>query len=374
MAEKRRIKVGITGQSGFIGSHLFNYLGTKKEEIERIEFKDEYFNDERLNNFIRECDVIIHLAAVIRHPNPKLLYETNLELIRKIIKSTEEVGHYPHIIYSSSTQEGRDNAYGKSKYEGRVLFEEWAQRHNSIFNALIIPNVFGPFSKPFYNSIISTYCFQLTHYECPKVELDRAIKLIYITDLTEIIYKIINEKETKTHHLVCSGEKKFSEILNLLTGYKETYLKNGIIPELSNQFEISLFNTFRSYIDLDKFNIKLIRKCDQRGYLIENFKTFIGGETFFSLTLPGITRGNHFHMRKIERFCIIEGEGIIRLRKIGTKNIIEIPVKGAEPSVVDIPVWFTHNITNTGKDRLLTIFWTSKIFDPDDPDTYCEQV
>lgn len=369
-----KLKVGITGQPGFVGSHLFNFLGTKKDEIERISFEDEYFYDDRLNKFVLECDVIVHLAAVNRHHDPDVLFETNLNLVRKIIEASEKVNHYPHIIFSSSTQEERDNPYGKSKYEGRKLFEEWAQKHDAVFSGLVIPNVFGPFGKPFYNSVVATFCYQLTHNETPKIDTDGTIKLIYVTNLAEYIYSILGEKKLKTHFVPHIAEERVSGILKLLVYYKETYIQNNIIPELKNHFEVSLFNTLRSFIDYDKYNVKLLKRSDERGYLVENIKECTGGQSFFSVTLPGITRGNHFHTRKIERFCVLQGEGTIRLRKIGTKDVIEIPVTGDEPSTVDMPVWYTHNITNTGKDKMLTVFWTNEFFNPDNPDTFFEEV
>jgi UDP-2-acetamido-2,6-beta-L-arabino-hexul-4-ose reductase len=165
-----------------------------------------------------------------------------------------------------------------------------------------------------------------------------------------------------------------SEILRILEYYKETYFTCNIIPTLNNLFEISLFNTFRSFINTERYNVKLYKRSDQRGYLVENIKEYTGGQSFFSATLPGFTRGNHFHTRKIERFCVLRGEAVIRLRKVGTEKIIEIRVNGNEPSTVDIPVWYTHNITNTGEDELLTVFWSNEIFNPDDPDTFNEVV
>ena len=155
------IKVGITGQNGFIGSHLYNLLGTK-ELIDRIPFNRSYFeNSESLISFVKKCDVIVHIAAMNRHENQQFIYDTNVNLVKLLIGACEESESTPKIIFSSSLQEERDNLYGKSKRDGRELLENWARKANSKVSSLIIPNVFGPFGKPFYNSVVATFCHQV---------------------------------------------------------------------------------------------------------------------------------------------------------------------------------------------------------------------
>ncbi len=248
------IKIGITGQSGFIGTHLYNYLSLKKDEIIIIPFKDEYFqNKTQLNSFVKQCDTIVHLAALNRHNDQKLIYGTNIGLVKKLIESCEDTESKPHIIFSSSIQEGRDNLYGKSKQIGRESFEEWAKINNASFTGLIIPNVFGPFGKPYYNSVIATFCHQLTHGEEPRVDVDIDMKLLYVMDLVEIIYNKIKEEtqqeEIDTVSLPAQFEKNVSEILSILRIFKELYFEKGIFPDLSDAFNLTLFNTFVCYID-----------------------------------------------------------------------------------------------------------------------------
>jgi len=152
------MKIGITGQAGFVGTHLYNFLGLQ-ENVERIPFKDEYFEDiEQLLEFVKSCDVIVHLAAMNRHGNPQVIYDTNMDLVKKLTVACDLTGVKPHILFSSSTQEEKDNLYGKSKLDGRKLLEEWAERNKAKFTGLIIPNVFGPFGTPYYNSFIATFC------------------------------------------------------------------------------------------------------------------------------------------------------------------------------------------------------------------------
>lgn len=373
------LKVGITGQAGFIGTHLFNYLGLKKEEITLIPFADKFFEDEeKLKEFASACDAIVHLAAMNRHSDPQVLYETNIRLVRLLIEAMDITGSRPHVIFSSSTQEKMDNPYGRSKNEGRKLFEQWALRTNSRFTGLVIPNVFGPFGNPFYNSVVATFCYQLTHDEKPEIIKDADLRLIYINELTELFYRQLtgsSESNIVKLDVPYTSECKVSEILNLLETYHNVYFEGHCLPELRSIFEFNLFNTYRSYINHSSYYpVDLKKNTDNRGVFIEAVKTLLPGQFSFSTTVPGITRGNHYHIRKIERFIVIKGKATIRLRKTGTDEIIQFELDGERPSFVDIPVWYTHNITNTGTEELLTLFWINEFFDPENPDTYFESV
>ncbi|MRS04262.1 SDR family oxidoreductase [bacterium] len=371
------IKIGITGQAGFIGTHLFNYLSLKKTEVNLIPFQD-YFLEEkdRLEAFVGQCDVIVHLAALNRHNDPQVIYDTNIDLVRQLIAAMESTGSRSHVLFSSSTQEERDNVFGRSKGEGRKLLAEWARRTGGTFTGMVIPNVFGPFGKPFYNSVVATFSYQLTHDELPRIEVDAKLKLIYIDDLVRIIYFLIENRIADNEFMITpSDEAQVTEILTLLQRFKAQYLEKGIIPDLTDPFERNLFNTFVCYIDHENyFPFRLKLNSDERGSFVETVKLNSGGQVSFSTTKPGVTRGNHFHTRKAERFAVIKGRAQIQLRRIGTDRVISFDLDGSEPSYVDMPVWFTHNITNTGSEDLYTIFWINESYDPGDPDTFFEQV
>ncbi len=252
----------------------------------------------------------------------------------------------------------------------------WAEKNKSFFTGLIIPNVFGPFGKPYYNSVIATFSHQLTHNEEPRIEVDAQLKLIYIDDLVRIIYNSISgklsEKEFKVLH---NNEIKVSEILTLLKNFKSLYFDEGIFPDLAHPFERNLFNTFVSYIEIDRFfPVKLKQSTDERGSFVETIKLNSGGQVSFSITKPAVTRGNHFHTRKAERFAVIKGKALIQLRRIGTRKVLNFELDGKVPAYVDMPVWYTHNITNIGNDELYTVFWINEFFNPEDPDTFFETV
>ena len=382
------IKIGITGQAGFVGTHLFNTLGLYPEHYKRIPFKDEYFQDTNtLENFVKQCDVIVHLAALNRHNDPQVIYDTNLGLVKQLIAACQATQSTPHILFSSSTQEERDNLYGKSKKEGRQLFEQWAVRNNAAFTGLIIPNVFGPFGNPYYNSVVATFCHQLTHNETPKIDVDGEMKLIYVGELIEVILDKIEAVKTLFSSVpssVChcdiltvpyTSTIKVSQLLTILTQFKNDYFQNGMIPNLTCPFERNLFNTLLCYIEhINFFPFLLKLNTDDRGSFVETVKLNSGGQVSFSTTKPGITRGNHYHTRKAERFAVIKGKARIDIRKIGTNQILSFTLDGSQPSFVDMPIWYTHNITNIGDEELYTIFWISEHFNPADPDTYFEQV
>ncbi|WP_313003690.1 polysaccharide biosynthesis C-terminal domain-containing protein [Chryseobacterium gleum] len=366
-------RIGITGQNGFVGSHLYNTLGLKPEEFERIEFKKEFFNNpEKLDHFVEQCDVIVHLAAMNRHPDPEVIFENNINLVKELIASLERTRSKAHVLFSSSSQEEKDNLYGKSKKEGRVLFSEWAKKSGGIFTGLVIPNVFGPFGKPNYNSFIATFCHKLTHGETPGIDIDGEVRLIYVGELVQEIIDYIYKGQTdELYEVSHTSVNKVSEVLKKLNHYKQLYFENGEIPELKTKFDLNLFNTFRCYFDVkNHYPVKFTQHVDPRGAFVEVIRLGIGGQCSFSTTVPGITRGNHFHTRKIERFAVIKGQALIQLRKIDTEEVLDFYLDGNEPAYVDMPIWYTHNIKNIGNEELYTIFWINEPFNPEDADTY----
>ncbi|WP_286777295.1 NAD-dependent epimerase/dehydratase family protein [Sphingobacterium sp. UBA2074] len=370
-------RIGITGQNGFVGNHLYNTLGLFPEEFIRVDFKKEFFDDEKaLDQFVSGCDVIVHLAAMNRHDSEQVIYDTNIGLARNLVSSLERTGSKAHILISSSTQEERDNLYGKSKREGREAIVNWANKSGGKVTGIIIPNVFGAFGKPFYNSFIATFCYQLAHGETPMIASDGEVKLIYVQELVDAIIKEIRSEVGNAElWLEPTATKKVSEVLALLNDYKERYFDSGEIPIINSVFEHNLFNTFRSYIDLKShFPVKFVQHTDPRGAFVEVIRLGIGGQCSFSTTVPSITRGNHYHTRKIERFAVIKGTALIQLRKIGTNQILNFYLDGNEPAYVDMPIWYTHNIKNIGDEELYTIFWINEPFNAEDADTYFESV
>ena len=223
---------------------------------------------------------------------------------------------------------------------------------------------------------MATFSHQLTHGEKPKIDFDGELKLIYVGELvSEIIKKVKEKKNESLYHVPHTSIAKVSEILNLLKKYKIEYQNKGEIPATTNIFELNLFNTFRSYIDISThFPVKFTQHTDMRGSFVEIIRLGVGGQVSFSTTVPGITRGNHFHTRKIERFAVIKGKALIQLRRIGTEEVLDFYLDGDEPAYVDMPIWYTHNIKNIGNEVLYTNFWINEPYNEEDADTYFEEV
>ena len=376
------MKIGITGQAGFVGNHLYTTL-TLDDSIELVPFERSYFdNQEALEGFVNQCDTIVHLAAMNRHEDMNVIYNTNLSLVDSLIKACKAKSATPHIIFSSSSQEDRDNLYGKSKKEGKEKFVNWAAETGAKFTSLTIPNVFGPFGKPNYNSVVATFAHKVARGEEPTIIQDGEVGLIYVNELVAIFIEAIKNQVAAESigensfevRIQPTSKNKVSRILELLNRFKKDYMENGIFPSMEVPFEKALFNTFRCYVPQEHYPVKFTKHTDPRGSFVEIARTQTSGQFSFSTTVPGITRGNHFHTRKAERFAVISGKALIQLRKIGTDEVINYELDGAEPAYVDMPIWYTHNIKNVGDEELITLFWINEPYNPEDADTYFEDV
>ena len=370
------MKIGVTGQHGFIGYHLTQTIKFNHTDYTVVPFQKSYFEDEdSLVKFVSSCDTIVHLAGVNRAQTDQEVYDGNLRLSTTLKKALVSAHFQGHLVFASSSQEKGDSVYGKAKKASRLLLEETMNTLGGSFTALIIPNIFGPFCKPNYNSFVATFCSKIIKGESPEIINDAAVSLLYVGNLVSQILKEIKGPKDTIHEMQSDIQVKVTEVLRLLNFFKTSYLDNNTIPSLNSTFELELFNTFRSYIDIAQQNpVPIVQHTDERGFFSELIRTDIGGQFSYSTTLPGITRGNHFHTRKIERFMVLEGQAKISLRRIGTDRVYDFFVDGDKPSYVDMPIWYTHNITNIGQAPLITAFWINEPYDQNDPDTYFENV
>ncbi len=368
-------KIGITGLAGFVGTHLRDRLSREKD-IEVLPFEDSFYdNPAAFIDFCKQADVVVHLAGVNRH-EPQVVYQKNIELMEKLLAFVDTAGTKPYILFSSSTQIERDNEYGRGKKQAMELLEAWSKKNNAPAVSMVVPNVFGDGGRPFYNSVVATFCHQLTHGQTPTIQQDGAMKLIYINDLVEDIYRLIQSPPQgyAVELLQPRAEAKVSEILAWLNQCKDAYYSSGMVPAIKSDFYRDLYNTFLTYMDAADWERNLKLNTDDRGTFVEVFKLEAGGQVSFSTTKPGITRGNHYHIRKNEKFCVVSGKASIKLRRIGTDKVIEYIVSGDKPSWVEMPIYYTHNITNVGQSELVTLFWINEHFNPNDPDTFFEKV
>jgi len=358
-----------------MGSHLRDRL-SREQDIEVPPFEDAYFTQpEKLREVLAGSAAVVHLAAMNRGDENEI-YKTNIELVNKLITSLDGLNARPHVMFSSSTQAYLDNPYGRSKKEGARILEEWSKMSNGPVTVMAIPNVFGDRGKPFYNSVVATFCHLLTHGGKPEVQVDKEVGLIYINELSEIFLEKIKNPPKGFENVAVkpTATTKVTDILALLNHFKECYYGKRIVPTLANNFEKNLYNTYLSYAESADYEQPLTLRTDERGSLFEVVKEEKGSQIFFSTTKPGIVRGNHYHTRKMEKFCVVKGDAIIRIRRIGTDTVIEYKVSGEKPVVVEMPIFYTHNIENVGSDELCTLFWTNELYDPSDGDTFFEKV
>lgn len=368
------MRIVISGHNGFIGGHLVRNISLHYSDTEIITLEKEDFKSKNFNGKIQKNDLIFHLAGVNRADSDQEVYNGNKKLNTALLVHLNEIKFSGKFFFSSSLQEDSSSFYGKAKKEARIKYERLSKELGFKFYFLKIPNVYGPFCKPNYNSFIATFSYKLIKNETPNIIHDNKVVLIYINDLIDSILQLLDDHIPKIGSNFLQ-EFKVSEVLKKLMSFKQQYLEKDEFPELKTSFDLSLFNTFRSHIDLkDYYPKKHILHSDRRGFFSELSRSGSMGQSSFSKTKPQITRGNHFHTRKIERFSVIKGKARIQLRKYLTNEIISFELDGENPSFVDMPVWYIHNITNIGEDELLTFFWINEPYDENDPDTYMENV
>ena len=351
------MKIAITGEKGFLGYHLTQYYKWIKE-YEVIELGRDYLDNIKL---LKNCDLLIHCAGINRG-KPSEVYEGNISLTQDLINSLYNNNISINIKFTSSTQEYEDNEYGKSKLESKNILFNYCKEVGSKFESYSLPNLFGPFGKPKYNSFINTFCYNLIN-NIHITYNQNQVKLCYVYDAIKFI-----DNQTDTYNIISTT---VSEVYHKLKDFYNDY-SQGIIPNLTNKFDKNLFNTYRSFCSsLFQFQ----NHSDDRGNLVELVKGK-GSETqvFFSTTKPGITRGNHFHFEKVERFCILTGKAKVSIRKINSNKTIDYVISGDDNKVIDMPILHTHNITNIGNENLVCVFWVNEIFDPENMDTYFEKV
>jgi UDP-2-acetamido-2,6-beta-L-arabino-hexul-4-ose reductase len=365
------LKIGITGANGFLGWHLRSFLHTRKDFEVLLADRSTFDDPVKLRLFVSNVDAVAHIAGINRGSDSEI-FEGNVTPVRKLVAAMEVVGARPHVLFANSIQHARNTAYALSKRAAAGILAEWSLRNKAPYANLILPHLFGEGGRPFYNSAVTTFCYQIAKGMKPEVLINADIELIHAQRVAEKIIAVI-EKEESGDIRVRGKTLKVSEALAQISKIAIQY-KEQIIPSLSSEFELDIFNTYRSYLFPDHYPISPELHSDPRGSLFECVKTLNGGQCFISTTLPSITRGNHFHRRKLERFVVMSGEAVIRLRKLLSQDVFEFRVSGEFPQFVDIPTLHTHSITNVGKTNLLTLFWSHEIFDPTLPDTFAETV
>ena len=368
------MEVLVTGAKGFIGKNLLEKL-SRVENLVIHSFDIENKIDD-LEEYIDRIDFIFHLAGINRPENPEEFYKGNRDTIKELINLIEKRELKIPILVTSSIQVERENDYGRSKLQGEIFLREYSERNNVPVYIYRLPNVFGKWCRPNYNSVIATWCHNIANDIDIQIS-DRNISLnfVYIDDVVNTFTDHILEiKERKAYYEIpISYTKTLGEIADLLYSFKENR-NNLIIEKVGRGFERALYSTYLSYLPKDKFSYELVEHKDNRGAFVEILKTKDSGQFSISTSKPGITRGNHYHNIKNEKFLVIKGEAVIRFRHITSDEVIEYYVSDKKLEVVDIPVGYTHNITNVGKDEMVLVIWANELFDKENPDTYYLEV
>lgn len=369
------MKILITGAGGFIGKNLI-------AELKNRGFHDilSYTKDEDpalLETYAKECDFVFHLAGVNRPMHEGEFMEGNYKFTERLLALLTEFGNKAPIVAASSIQAGQDNPYGKSK---RAM-EDAVFLHKSNTGAEVyvyrLPNVFGKWSKPDYNSVVATYCYYIARNR--PIYIDDAKKeltLCYIDDVIEEFLRAL-KGEPSRQSPYCAVPLTYPISLGGLAGLIENFKANREtlhIADMEDGLTKKLYSTYVSFLPENQFAYNLKMNMDHRGSFTEFIKTSDRGQVSVNISKPGITKGNHWHHSKNEKFLVVGGEGIIRFRKLGSEEIIEYYVSGEKMQVVDIPAGYTHSIVNIGHTDLITIIWADECFDPEKPDTYYLEV
>lgn len=362
-------RVALSGSNGFLGWHTRLAVQERKLRTEAIAVGDR-FDAVAAAGAVSDSERAIHLAGVNRAAEEEVR-EGNVRFAEQFAEALLRAETPPPVVvYANSTQSTNGSVYGDAKLRGAEIVAEAAARVGAEFVDVVLPNLFGEHGRPFYNAVTATFCHLLAEGESPTVENDKELTLLHAQNAADLLLgnaELGSQQELEVHESV-------SGLLERLAAIAETY-SAGEIPDISSPFSRDLFNTYRSYLFEKLTPIGLTRHADPRGSFFEIIRSHGGpGQSSFSTTVPGISRGDHFHRRKVERFTVLAGSATISLRRLFDDRVFDFAVNGESPVAVDMPTGWAHNITNTGDDVLYTSFWTNDIFDPEHPDTIAEAV
>lgn len=365
----------VTGAKGFIGKNLVVELKNRKyTDIFEYDLDTDPI---LLDYYCKEADFVFHLAGVNRPKDQSDFMEGNFGFTSILLDLLRKYNNFCPIMLSSSIQAELDNPYGKSKKAGEKLLINYGKRSCAKVLIYRFPNVFGKWCLPNYNSAVATFCHNIAN-DLPITVNDpsHVMKLVYIDDL---VNELINTLEGKVNRNgeFCEVNVVYSitlgEIANLIYSFKKSR-DERFIPDMSDGFTKKLYSTYLSYLPTDKLSYELKMNADNRGSFTEFIKTADRGQISVNISKPGITKGNHWHQTKNEKFLVVSGKGVIKLRKIDSNEIIGYFVSGDKMEAVDIPAGYTHSIENLGDRDMVTIMWVNELFNPDRPDTYYLEV
>ena len=371
------MRIVVTGAAGLLGSHAAIRLHAlncaarfrgEPEPVELIRLDRAGFGDaERLAAAVAGADAVLHFAGVNRAPG-EVLEAANPEIAEALAQACRTAGAAPHIVYANSTHAGNETPYGRSKARAGAILAGIGGR----FTDLVLPHVFGEGARPHYNNVTATLIDRLLAGETPEVNPEGRVELLHAGAAVGAAIGAV--RAGRTGELRPRGRAmSVPGLLALLRRFHDLDAAD-VYPDLSDPFDAALYNTYRAATWPGRWPRPLKVNGDARGRLFEVAKAGGGGQTFVSTTGPGVTRGDHFHLAKVERFLVLAGEAVIRVRRALGDEVWQWRATGDEPAAVDMPTLHTHSIENVGAGPLTTLFWANEIFDPARPDTYADPV
>jgi len=359
----------MTGGDGFLGWHTRCALLGSGASAAHIPVGDDFDQGQAIGA-VSGASRFLHLAGVNRGTDAEVI-EGNRRFAQQAAEILRRCEEPPSVVvYANSIQVDQRNTYGQAKAGAADILADAAARIGAEFLDIKFPNLFGEHGRPFYNSVTATFCHLLARGEPPEIKEDRELTLLHAQDAADILLGTV----PATGMAALTAPSSVSGLLGSLRGMADTYA-HGDIPDVVGPFQRNLFNTYRSFLTGTGNAVPLTRHADARGSFFEVIRTHGGtGQSSFSTTVPGITRGEHFHRRKVERFAVLAGRGRISMRRCLSDEAFSFDVDGDAPVAIDMPTLWAHNITNTGSDPLYTLFWTDDLFDPSLPDTIPEAV
>lgn len=381
------MKILITGSKGFVGQNLIQTLETIREGKCRtynmtrnivIYSYDVSSTFDELEKYTSDCDAVVHLAGINRPVDINEFYKGNLCFTETLCQMLKKSNNKCPIIVSSSIHAERDSDYGKSKKQGENYLLKFREEQGNPIYIYRFANLFGKWCKPNYNSVVATWCHNIAHGLDIQIDNPNAVvTLCYIDDVVEeIINCLVKQPSLKQgdyYGVPTVYQVSLRQLSDLLKSFKMSRENLSIVNQ-GDEFVRKLYATYLSYLPENEFKYSLKMNIDARGSFTEFLKTKEYGQVSINISKPGITKGQHWHHTKNEKFLVVSGEGLLQFRRIGEDKIIEYKVTGEKLEVVDIPTGYTHNIINTGETDMVTVMWANELFDPDKPDTYFEEV
>lgn len=382
------MKVLVTGAKGFVGRNLVSQLhniqsgkarhyGIREDEFTVFEY--DLDNDpSELDIYCKQADFVFNLAGVNRPKKQSEFMQGNFGFASTLLDTLRKYGNTCPVMISSSTQAALDNPYGESKRAGEQLMFDYNRETGAKVLIYRFPNIFGKWCRPNYNSAVATFCYNVTH-DLPIQVNDSSVvmNLVYADDVVDELigalsgneHRCGNYCEVPVVHKISLGD-----IVELIYSFKDMH-NNLNVPNLSDEFTKKLYSTYLSYLPQKKFCYPLKMNVDARGSFTEIIRTSDRGQFSVNISKPGITKGQHWHHTKNEKFVVVSGRGLIQLRKIGTHEVLNFEVSGEKMEVVEMIPGYTHNIINlSDTEDLVTFMWCNECFDPNKPDTYFEKV